>query len=298
MKKLDPERIFDRLRRDIPAPLHGRVFVVGSLAAAYHFRTSLEGRAVNTKDADVVVHPAGNVASCRRIAERLFGDGWTRRDDSYPRAARAPAGELRALRLHPPRSEEYFVEFLGLPGRGQKTAKEWIPVRVGSDGHAGWYGLSCFRFMGLAAEGRLESRAGLAYAAPRMMALANLLSHPNVGADTMSAPIGGRTLLRSAKDLGRVLALARLTPPDELPDWTAFWVAALRKRFPKSWRALGRRAGSGLRALLDDPVAFEEAHHTTRIGLLSGLGVEEDQLRAVADQLFERTLHPLAEACR
>jgi hypothetical protein len=43
------------------------------------------------------------------------------------------------------------------------------------------------------------------------MALANLLEHPVIGPQTMSTKIGGRTLKRSNKDLGRVLAIARLS---------------------------------------------------------------------------------------
>lgn len=44
-----------------------------------------------------------------------------------------------------------------------------------------------------------------------MMALANLLEHPTIGASTMSSPIGGKTLKRANKDLGRVLAIATLS---------------------------------------------------------------------------------------
>ena len=72
MSGLDPVDVFKRLHRDFPKPLQKHIFVVGSLAAAYHFRTALEDHAVNTKDADLVVHPAGHVSSCKRIAERLF----------------------------------------------------------------------------------------------------------------------------------------------------------------------------------------------------------------------------------
>ncbi len=68
MKKLDPSALFERLAGDIPGDLRANLFVTGSLAAAYHFQSQLEGRAINTKDADLVVHPAGNVISCRQMA--------------------------------------------------------------------------------------------------------------------------------------------------------------------------------------------------------------------------------------
>jgi hypothetical protein len=81
MKKLDPAALFERLAADIPRHLHANVFVTGSLAAAYHFRAQLEGRAINTKDADLVVHPAGNVTSCQQMARRLIDLGWIRTED-------------------------------------------------------------------------------------------------------------------------------------------------------------------------------------------------------------------------
>ena len=55
MAELDPRKLFSRMASDIPRPLQKHVFIVGSLAAAYHFRAALERRAVNTKDADVVI---------------------------------------------------------------------------------------------------------------------------------------------------------------------------------------------------------------------------------------------------
>ncbi|MBI2898597.1 MAG: hypothetical protein HYY17_00260 [Planctomycetes bacterium] len=59
MSKLDPVEVFERLRKEFPRPLQKHIFVVGSLAAAYHFRTALEDHAVNTKDADLVaIRPA------------------------------------------------------------------------------------------------------------------------------------------------------------------------------------------------------------------------------------------------
>ena len=72
MNELDPEVLFNRIANDVSPRLHAHVFVTGSLAAAYSFRTRLEGRAVNTKDADLVVHPAGDVVSCQELATELL----------------------------------------------------------------------------------------------------------------------------------------------------------------------------------------------------------------------------------
>ena len=70
-----------------------------------------------------------------------------------------------------------------------------------------------------------------------MMALANLLSHPRVGSDRIeSGPMQG--LLLSAKDLGRVIALARLTGREETEVWPRTWLEALKNCFPDEWKEL------------------------------------------------------------
>ena len=195
MTRLDPERIFDRLVNDLPADLHDHVFVVGSLAAAYHFRVELHQQGVNTKDADLVVHPAGDAVSCSSMAERLLELGWRPHPDCYPSSSPTPGDALRAIRLYPPESMDYFVEFLNLPEVGQVETKKWIPVEV----QGGWFGLPTFRFQGLCAHSRLQSQHRLDYASPAAMALANLLSHPVIRRERMSLHIGGREILRSAK---------------------------------------------------------------------------------------------------
>ena len=177
MKKLDPVVLFERLAADIPRNLHADLFVTGNLAAAYHFQAQLEGRAISTKDADLVVHPAGNVTSCQEMAGRLITLGWICTEECYPRPNPDPADELRAIRLYPPGSHDYFLEFLNLPEQGQKKPK--VGFRFG------WMtvGMGCRRFVffGVTSLNRLKSNVGLEYASPSMMALANLLSHPEIG---------------------------------------------------------------------------------------------------------------------
>jgi hypothetical protein len=262
---------------------------VGSLAAAYAFRTRLESRAVNTKDADVVVHPAGDLRSSAALARNLLRIGWSRTPECYPRPGPAPADELRAIRLYPPGSRDYFVELLGLPRKGQTGGVAWTPLPLPD----GWYGIGCFRFMGLLALKRFRSDEGLDYASPAVTALAHLLAHPEVGPQRMSAPIQGRKILRSAKDLGRVLALAWLAGRDEAAQWLPDWEQGLRTCFPVDWRRLARGAGTGLRELLEDEPALEEARVTTEVGLLSGRGVTAEALRAVGRQLLADAIEPL-----
>jgi hypothetical protein len=287
MSELDPQALVRRLSADIPPGLHRHVVLVGSLAAAYHFRAALERHAVNTKDADVLVHPAGRLDACRRLAADLLALGWERHEDCHP--SPAPRGRLMAIRLYPPRSRRYYLEVLGLPGPRQTQPVLWTPLRLDD----GWYAVPRHRFLRLAVSGRMRSPEELDYAAPAMMALANLLSHTGVGVARMSRPAGGRLILRSAKDLGRVLALAWLEGREGAARWVAAWEAGLKACFPGRWRALARRAGTGLEALLADEGALREAWVTTDLGLLRGRGVTPENLRAVGRQVMADALDPL-----
>jgi len=289
---LDPARVLENLRSDLPARHHRSFVVVGSLAAAYHFRRALASRAIRTKDADLVVFHAGDVRACQAMAGEFLDRGWTPRE-SYgsPRPRPRPLGTLPFIRLYPPGSRQYFIEFLGLPGNDPVAPKAITPVRLPS----GWHGIPRFRFMGAVAHGPRRSESGLLTATPSMMALSNLLSHRSLGMHRVSQPLGGRKVLRSSKDLGRVLAIAFLTPREERETWAAGWRAALEAGFPRQWRGHARRCGLGLEALLRDPAGFREAHHAATFGLLAGLGATEDALRGAAEQLLADVLVPLRE---
>jgi hypothetical protein len=252
---------------------------------------------VNTKDADVVVQPAGAIKECTAIASRLLDDGWLPTEACYPRTTTKPkdpaaaADWLRAIRLRPRRTESFFVELLAFPQVSQKDNLIWRPCRLAD----GWYGLPCFRFLGLTTFGQQTVTSGLSYAAPAMMALANLLSHPTLQRDVrIATPVGSQQIMRSAKDLGRVLALAWLTKPSELATWPNLWREALRKRFPKEHVELAHRAGDGLRALLADHDALDQARHSVDVGLLSGHGIDAANLAAVGAQVVGLVLEPLS----
>lgn len=123
---------------------------------------------------------------------------------------------------------------------------------------------------------------GLYVARPELMALANLLEHPEVQPETMSGLIGGREIKRSNKDLGRVLAIARLSlqqEEDALLAWPSRWQRAMQARFPEDWRNLARRSGAGLRQLLGQPNDLAEARHTCEFGLLASRPPSVPQLR-------------------
>jgi hypothetical protein len=226
------------------------------------------------------------------MAEELLARSWKRHPDCYASASPEPPDKLRAIRLYPPDSTEYFVEFLNLPEVGQREIKKWIPVEVAG----GWYGLPTFRFQGLSAHGRLRSEQGIEYTSPAMMTLPNLLSHPTIRPERMSQPIGGRTILRSAKDLGRVLTIAQLSARKDVEQWLDPWLHGLKACFPGEWRELARTAGSGLRELLSDEEVLGEALHTCEVGLLRGRGVTLENLAAVGEQVLVDLLEPLEDA--
>ena len=286
--KLLPDLLFRTIAHFVPEALHEHILVVGSLAAAYYHREQLTDRGVNTKDADIVIQPAGAISESRAVAEGLLAHGWQRHEKCF--AKPVPEHPLQAIRLWPPESRAFFFELLAFPPAEQTESLQWLPVQLND----GWYGLPSFRFLGLTNFGKATSEHGIRYAVPAMMALANLLSHRRVGPELMSEAIGGRTLRRSAKDLGRVLALAWLAGRDETEAWSVSWRTALLARFPEEANELAAGAGDGLRQLLGDSSSLDEAHHAANIGLLAGKGLLPDQLRAVGLQLLADALEPLA----
>ncbi len=206
MSRLDPDAILNRLAREIPAALHAHVYLIGSLAAAHHHRGKLDVGGVNTKDADLVVQPVGNIATVEAIASKLRAAGWKWKLDFGPAGSAAtPEDALPDVRLYPPESgAAYWIELQGLPEIEQVQDVRRLRVVIGG----GHFSVPAFRFGGLTARGLRATPQGIPCADPSMMALANLLGHPDVGNRRMSSPIAGRECLRSAKDLGRVLALA------------------------------------------------------------------------------------------
>jgi hypothetical protein len=126
-----------------------------------------------------------------------------------------------------------------------------------------------------------------------MMALALLLEHPTIRPETMSGLIGGRKIKRSNKDLGRVLAIARLSSEEAILSWAVAWETGLRVCFPSRWPKLARRVGSGLRRLLDSPPDLEEAHHTCIYGLLRSRPATIEELEVSGRRLLQDAIEPI-----
>jgi len=116
-----------------------------------------------------------------------------------------------------------------------------------------------------------------------MMALANLLEHPTIGPETIRDSGG---IKRSNKDLGRVLAIARLSPLESIEKWAAAWLEAMRAVMPDEAEAARGRIGDGLRALLASPADMEQAVETCNNSLLAGQKATAEELAATAARVL------------
>lgn len=303
MSLLDPEKILTQVAKALPSTARSKVYFIGSLAVAYHFRAEMDRRGVNTKDADFVAHPASGVAMVRDIARRLRAAGWTWRikGEWKPGDRATPVDELADLKLYPPEEHpSFWIEFQGLPERD--AAREVDRRRVVLD--EGHFALPRYRFARLTSLGLRETTSRIRYADPAMMALANLLSHPVVGSQHMSTPVAGKKCLRSAKDLGRVVAIALLAERREIGGWIEPWTKALRTCFPMSWREIGARTGNGLRELMEVGrkrrlgIALADAHWSVAHGLLSGRAITEKHVEIAGNQLLVDLIAPFEQRCR
>lgn len=296
MKAVSPKTVLQQIAKAIPKDCRKNMIVIGSLAAGYHFFGNSRKLKVHTKDADCLLSPRVKaIPTAKAVTERLFAAKWSFRPDekwSTPGDASTPDDKLPAVRLNPPRSTEWFIELLTVPQSSTDRKQHWSRLKT-SVGH---FGLCSFGFLSLTNYRPLTTPFGIGIARPEMMALANLLHHPHIGRETMSGLIGSRTIKRSNKDLGRVLAIARLSiaeDDDALLKWPDAWIEALKIRFPKEWRSLARRAGNGLRKLLDSPNDLEEACHTCESGLLASQPPSSEELRLTGLRVLADSIEPM-----
>ena len=134
------------------------------------------------------------------------------------------------------------------PSSGDQGDRRWLRVKL-STGH---FGLPSFTFLRVITYQPVATPFGLFCARPEMMALANLLEHPTIRPERMSGLIESRAIKRSNKDLGRVLALARLSG-EKVEGWVDEWSEVLKEVFPETWKSLAAGSGAGLRAMLPVP---------------------------------------------
>lgn len=305
MSEVSPKAVLSQVAKAVPEACRENIVVIGSLAAGYHFFKDDPDKAVRTKDVDCVLAPLhAAVGAGQSIARQLLDAGWEHRregDHQKPGNADTPVDELPAVRLFPPgvdpESESaWFIELLTVPGTSEIQGRTWTRLPLGSDEH---YGLPTFRFISVTAYDALPAEElGIRYARPEMMALANLLEHPEIKPDLMSGLIADRSIKRSNKDLGRVLAIATLADLDDYRPWATSWQQALQTCFPNEWQQLALRVGNGLRALLDSPTDLEEAHHTCLNGLLASDFPTINALEAAGQRVLGDAVETLEDSVK
>lgn len=290
---VSPREVLEQVSSALPAAVRERVIVVGSLAAGFHFFGSRRGRGVRTKDADCLLAPRlAALTAGATLADELLKAGWSYHpveEFPIPGTPATPTKDLPVLRLDPPGSPGWFLEVLGAHGEGDLQDRSFERL-VTSGGH---FALASFRYLAVAERNPLSTDLGLRVARPEAMALANLLAHPTIRPDIISQPFFGRAVKRSNKDLGRVLAIADLSGDKAVQTWSQTWWDDLVACFGREAAALARRAGGGLRALLQSPADLEEARHTCEWGLLAGRARTVDALRAIGLRLLQDVIEPL-----
>jgi hypothetical protein len=294
MSNVSPSLILAKVAQSIPHDCLSNIIIIGSLAAGYHFFGNEREMYVRTKDIDSVLRPRTTaVKSAEAVAEKLISAGWRHKPDgnhSQPGNKDTPENELPAVRLHPPDTTDWFIELLTEPSPGDQGDRRWLRVEL-STGH---FGLPSFPFMQVITYKPVKTPFGLFCARPEMMALANLLEHPSVRPERMSGLIESRAIKRSNKDLGRVLALARLSG-ENVEGWTDEWSDVLKEVFPNSWKSLAARVGAGLRDMFANPDDLEEAVHTCNNGLLAARPITVEQMQIELQRLVQDAIEPLEE---
>ncbi len=298
---LTPAQVLQQVADALPSACRRNVIIGGSLAAGYYFFADSGEEAIRTKDVDCLLAPyASALPVAQDVATTLLSAGWTLPVEgawSQPGTAQTPDGELPLVRLYPPGDEkQWFAELLSTPADNPQSRTERQFQRLNTP--LGHFALCSFGYLGVVEVGAVETQMGLRIAHPAMMALANLLHHPEIGQAVMSQPFNRRPIKRANKDLGRVLSMAYLSTEkdrDALDAWVPMWVQAFERVLPRERDHLQPTVGRGLRALLGSEADMEEAWFTCQHGLLNSRRVTIDQLKATGERVLAEVVEVFEE---
>ena len=294
---LSPSEVLAQVAGALPSDVRGNVIIIGSLAAGYHVVAGDGARAIRTKDVDCLFSPHSKaLVAATEVTDQLIKADWRLREDTkwgQPGKQGDPEDELPMVRLRPPgeTASPWFLELLSAPPAFEPGAPGKKLRRVETS--IGHFAICSFDFLALAEWQPLETAHGVRIARPEMMALANLLHHPEV-ADTL---IDGTDYKRSNKDLGRVLALALLTSQrdrrdgtQEMEAWPGRMWSALKDKFGDEAPRLATQAGTGLRSLLANPADLDQALRIANLGLLASLEVSMEAFRATGARFLAEVI--------